>query len=291
MGGTRRAHALIMLAASAVGLGLAAAPLASAQAAAAPPVCVSAAHPKLAAEMSADIARALRGRRSVAGLAAADPGLGLSCALDAGEHFDAASAIKVTILSALLLKKGGPGYLTAAQRSLAYAMITQSSNGAADALWAQVGISGMQRFLDQAGMTHTVLNAAWGLSGLTAADELTLLRLLTSPGSVLTTASRSYVLSLMARVIPSERWGTPAGVGAGITVHVKNGWLPYPTGRDWHINSLGAFAGPGTAYQMAILTSGNPSMGYGIDTIQDAARVINTDIAQFVAWQRAHQAD
>ena len=93
------------------------------------------------------------------------------------------------------------------------------------------------------------------------------------------------------RVIPSERWGTPAGVGAGITVHVKNGWLPYPTGRDWHINSLGAFAGPGTAYQMAILTSGNPSMGYGIDTIQGAARVINTDIAQFVAWHRAHQAD
>ena len=289
MGGTRRAHVLIILAASAVGLGLAAAPLAGAQAAA--PVCVSAAHPKLAAEMSGDITRALRGRRSVAGLAAADPGLGLSCALNAGEHFDAASAIKVTILSALLLEKGGPGYLTAAQRSLAYAMITQSSNSAADALWAQAGISGMQRFLDRAGMTHTVLNAAWGLSGLTAADELTLLRLLTSPGSVLTTASRSYVLSLMARVIPSERWGTPAGVGAGITVQVKNGWLPYPTGRDWHINSLGAFAGPGTAYQMAILTSGNPSMGYGIDTIQGAARVINTDIAQFVAWQRAHQAD
>jgi beta-lactamase class A len=288
MGGTRRVRVLSILAARAIGLGLTAAPLATAQAAAAPAVCVSAAHPKLAARMSADITVALRGRRSVAGLAAVDPGLGLSCALNAREHFDAASAIKVTILSALLLKRGGPGHLTAAQRSLAYAMITQSSNSAADALWAQAGVSGVQHFLDRAGMTHTVLNAAWGLSGLTAADELTLLRLLTSPGPVLTTASRSYVLSLMARVIPSQRWGTPAGAGADITVHVKNGWLPYPTGRDWHINSLGTFTGPGTAYQMAILTAGNPSMAYGVDTIQGAARVINSDIAQFVAWQRAH---
>jgi beta-lactamase class A len=293
MGGIRRAHALTIMIAGALGLGLAAAPAAGAQAAAGqaaavPALCVSAAHPKLAAQLSADLARARQGRSSAVGLAAADPGLGLSCRLNAASHFDAASAIKVTILSALLLKADGAAHLTARQRSLARAMITQSSNSAADALWAQVGMAGMHRFLDRAGMTHTVLNAAWGLSGLTAADELTLLRLLTSPGPVLTVGSRDYVLTLMTQVIPSQRWGTPAGAGAGITVHVKNGWLPYPSGRDWHVNSLGTFAGPGTAYQMAILTSGNPSMAYGVTTIEDAARVINRDIAQFVAWQRAH---
>jgi hypothetical protein len=293
MGGRARTYAMVIMAASAIGLGATVAAPAGAQAAAAspaasPPICVSAAHPLLAARMSGGIAGALHGRRSAVGLALADPGLGLSCRLDAGGHFVAASAIKVTILSALLLKTGGAGHLTAAQRSLARAMITQSSNAAADRLWAEVGISGMQRFLNRAGMTQTRLNDAWGLTGLTAADEVTLLRLLTSPGPVLSPASRSYVLTLMAQVIASQRWGTPAGVGAGIAVHVKNGWLPYPTGRNWRINSLGAFAGPGTAYQMAVLTSGNPSMGYGIDTIQGAARVINRDIAEFVAWQRAH---
>ncbi|HMH92154.1 MAG TPA: serine hydrolase [Streptosporangiaceae bacterium] len=251
------------MAASAIGLGVTVAAPAGARAAAASrAICVSAAHPLLAARMSGGIAGALRGRRSAAGLAVADPGLGLSCRLDAGGHFVAASAIKVTILAALLLKAGGAGHLTAAQRSLARAMITQSSNAAADRLWAEVGISGMQRFLNRAGMTQTRLNDAWGLTELTAADELTLLRLLTSPGPVLTPASRSYVLTLMAQVIVGQRWGTPAG--------------------------LGAFAGPGTAYQMAILTSGNPSMAYGIDTIQGAARVINRAIAEFVAWQRAH---
>ena len=290
MGGRARAYAVVIMAASVVGLGLTVAAPAGAQAgAASPAICVSAAHPLLAARMSGGIASALRGRRSAVGLAVADPGLGLSCRRDAGSHFVAASAIKVTILSALLLKAGGPGYLSAAQRSLARAMITQSSNTAADRLWAEVGMAGMQRFLDRAGMTQTRLNDAWGLTELTAANELTLLRLLTSPGPVLTPASRSYVLSLMAQVVAAERWGTPAGIGARVTVHVKNGWLPYPTGSDWRINSLGTFAGPGTAYQMAVLTSGNPSMDYGVDTIEDAARVINRDIAEFVAWQRSHQ--
>ena len=289
MGGRARTYAIVIMAASAIGLGVTVAAPAGAQAAAASPaVCVSAAHPLLAARMSGGIAAALHGRRSAVGLAVADPSLGLSCRLDAGGHFVAASAIKVTILSALLLKTGGAGHLTAAQRSLARAMITQSSNAAADRLWAEVGISGMQRFLNRAGMTQTRLSDAWGLTGLTAADEVTLLRLLTSPGPVLSSASRSYVLTLMAQVIAGQRWGTPAGIGAGVAVHVKNGWLPYPTGRNWRINSLGAFAGPGTAYQLAVLTSGNPSMSYGIDTIQGAARVINRDIAEFVAWQRAH---
>jgi hypothetical protein len=169
-------------------------------------------------------------------------------------------------------------------------MITESSNSAADRLWAEVGLGGMQRFLNRAGMTHTQLSDAWGLTEITPADELTLLRLLTRPGPVLSAASRGYVLSLMAQVVVGQRWGTPAGVGAGVTVHVKNGWLPFPSGADWRINSLGAFAGPGTAYQMDVLTSGNPSMGYGVDTIEGAARVINRAIAEFVAWQRSHPA-
>lgn len=283
-----RTSAIVIIAAGAIGLSVTVAAPAGAQAASAhPAICVSAAHPLLAARMSGGIASARHGRRSAVGLAVADPGLGLSCGLDAGSHFVAASAIKVTILSALLLKTGGAGHLTAAQGSLARAMITQSSNAAADRLWAEVGIGGMQRFLNRAGMTQTRLNDAWGLTELTAANELTLLRLLTSPGPVLTPASRSYVLTLMAQVIAGQRWGTPAGIGAGVAVHVKNGWLPYPTGRDWRINSLGTFAGPGTAYQMAVLTSGNPSMNYGVNTIEAAARVVNRDIAEFVAWLRS----
>jgi Beta-lactamase enzyme family len=246
------------------------------------PVCVSAEHPLLAGRMSDAIAAALAHRRPDVGLAVADPGLDLSCALRQGSHFDAASVIKVTIISALLLKAGGTAHLTSAQRSLAWSMITQSSNSAATALWNETGMAAMQRFLNRAGMTHTQLSPAWGLTLITAQDEVRLLGLLTSPGTVLDTASRDYVLYLMAHVTGSQRWGTPAGVPAGVTVHVKNGWLPYPTGSDWHVNSIGAFAGPGTSYQMAVLTAGNPSMAYGVGTIEAAARVVNLDIASFI---------
>jgi hypothetical protein len=266
-------------------LGVAAAPAASAQprtgAAAASPICVSAEHPRLAARMSSQIAAALRGRRSVVGLAVQDEGLDVSCRFHAGWRFYAASVIKVTIISALLRKIGGPAHLSKAQRSLAWQMITESNNNAATALWNQTGHAALQRFLNLAKMTHTVLSPAWGLTRITAQDELTLLRLLTGRGTVLTPRGRSYVLWLMAHVIASQRWGVPAGAPARVTVHVKNGWLGYPTNSDWNINSLGAFTGSHLGWQTAVLTTGNRNMTYGIDTIQPAARVINRDLANF----------
>jgi Beta-lactamase enzyme family len=242
--------------------------------------CASAAHPRLAARMARGITSALRGRRLAVGLAVEDAALDLNCQLNQGIHFDAASAIKVTIISALLLKVGRFSRLTSDQRSLAWAMITRSDNDAATALWDEVGLAGMQRFLNVAHMSHTRLNDAWGLTELTAQDELTLLRLLTSPGKVLILPLRRYVLWLMSKVIPDQRWGVPAGAPADVTVHVKNGWLPYPTSSDWHVNSLGAFTGSHIDYQSVVLTANNPSFAAGIDAIEAAARVINRDLAE-----------
>ncbi len=79
----------------------------------------------------------------------------------------------------------------------------------------------------------------------------------------------------MANVIASQRWGVPAGAPNTVMVHVKNGWLPYP-GNDWVINSVGIFTTKHRTYTIAMLTYGNPSMAYGIDTIESAAEVIHT---------------
>jgi beta-lactamase class A len=248
-------------------------------------ICTSATRPGLAERMSKAITAALRYRTSsVVGLAATDPRDDLTCKLRWSWHFDAASVIKVTIISALLLKVGGPAHLTTKQRNLAWNMITESDNDAATALWNDVGgVPGMQAFLNKAKMRHTELSYAWGLTLITAQDELTLLNLLTTPGKVLSAKSREYVLWLMAHVIAAERWGVPAGAPAGVTVHVKNGWLPYPdtdpNAEDWHINSIGAFTGHKLGYEIVVLTSGKQSEAYGIDTVQAAARVINKDLA------------
>jgi hypothetical protein len=243
-------------------------------------ICTSATRPKLAARISRGVERALDGRSSAVGLTAADPRLGLTCAYHRAWHFDSASAIKATIISALIFKKHGVSHLTSAQRSLAWLMITQSNNDAATDLWYETGYSSMKRFLAAAGMSHTRLDwNAWGLSQLTAQDELKLLQVLTTAGKVLSSASRGYILWLMTQVIPSQRWGVPDGAPAGLKVSVKNGWLPDPDTGKWHVNSIGAFRGTDVGYQIVILTSGNPTWAYGIDTIEAAARVINSEIA------------
>jgi len=116
----------------------------------------------------------------------------------------------------------------------------------------------------------------WGLTQVTAHDEMLLLELLALPNSVLTESSRAYELGLMSQVISGQRWGTPAGAPGTVTVHVKNGWLPDDSG--WHINSIGAFTGKGKNYLMAVLTDDSPSEDYGIDTVEGVAKAVHRDL-------------
>jgi beta-lactamase class A len=245
------------------------------------PVCVSPArkYRKLAARMSRGITRALSGRTSVVGLAVADSRTNIRCEFHQGTHFHSASVVKVLILAALLHELTVMHQpLGRSRAALTTAMITRSDNAAASTLWQQVGRWRLQHFLHLTKMTHTTLGPGpyWGLTLITAHDELILLKQLKSSQSVLGPRSRSYALSLMARVIAAQRWGVPAGAPRGVTVHVKNGWLPDPV--SWVINSIGVFTARRRNYRIAVLTRGNPSMPYGIATVQGVAEVINRDL-------------
>jgi hypothetical protein len=261
----------------------AAAQAAPAEAARAAPaaICMSAArhHRKLAARMSRGIAAALQGRSSVVSLAVADSRTGVTCRFHQRRHFHSASIVKVIILAALLRHLMAEHRdLTPEEVTLTTAMITNSSNSAASRLWDEVGRRHLQRFLNLAKMTHTRLGPGgfWGLTRATAHDELLLLRVLKSRKSVLDKPSRSYALSLMAHVIPSQRWGVTAGAPDRLGAHVKNGWLPDP--ELWVINSIGVFTGHHRNYRIVVLTRDNPSMTYGVDTIQGVAEVINHEL-------------
>jgi beta-lactamase class A len=242
--------------------------------------CTSSSHPSLAAKMARDIAAARRGRISAVAVGVDDPALGLTCWLNSTTHFDSASVVKATILGALLRKaQEQHRYLTSTEARWARSMITLSDNGAASALWNDVGRTALQHFLNLAQMTHTYLGPGgyWGLTQITAHDETLLVQLLLHPGSVLSTASRNYELGLMASVVSYERWGIPAGAPTSLTVHVKNGWLPRAT-HGWRIHSIGGFTGRGVSYSIVVLTQDNPTMDYGIVTIEGIARAINHDL-------------
>ena len=235
-------------------------------------------HTKIAARMSRGIQAVLRRRESVVAIRAQDPHLGIGCWYRADRHFDSASAVKATILGALLRKaQAEHRALTGRERRLAWQMITESDNDAATALWNDVGRYRLGRFLQLTGMRHTILGPTgyWGLTRITAHDEVVLLRHLLQPNPVLTKAARRYELHLMAHVIPAQRWGVPAGVPDDFTVHVKNGWAPLAPIPGWFVNSIGCFTHGDRNYSVVVLTQGNPTMQYGVATVEDVAEVIN----------------
>ncbi|WP_326633221.1 MULTISPECIES: serine hydrolase [unclassified Streptomyces] len=234
----------------------------------------------LASRLSHDIAGALNGRQDTSALALYDRITGTTCELRADTHFDSASVVKVTVLGALLRQaEEAHRKLTPQEVKLTTAMITKSDNDATSALWHQIGSAGFEKFLALADMRHTVPGSggSWGLTQITAGDELRLMQLLTTGNTVLSATSRAYALDLMEHVTPGQRWGVPAGSPASATVHVKNGWLPRAT-DGWRVHSVGAFTGSGHDYGMAVLSSGNLTMDYGVATIEGAARVIHRDL-------------
>ncbi|MER5598035.1 serine hydrolase [Streptomyces sp. NPDC002265] len=244
------------------------------------PVTCTSQRPGLADRLSQDLAAALRGRQGSTALALYDRATGTSCAFRAHAAFDSASVVKVTVLGALLRQTADEHRaLTSREVELTTAMITKSDNDATNALWHQLGTAGVQRFLTLAGMRDTVPapNGHWGRTQITAADQLTLLRLLTSDNAVLGPGARAYALRLMSQVIPEQRWGAPAGAPTTATVHVKNGWLPDAT-DGWRVNSVGAFTGGGHDYAMAVLSDGSRTMADGVATLEAAARVVNRDL-------------
>ena len=264
----------------------ASAPAPASTGAAAPPatargICTSPGQPALGAALSRRIAKALRGTEARVGIAVDDSDEDFSCRYHQWREFHSASVIKVITLGALLYQlQREHESLSPEQASLATAMITESDNDAQDTLWNEIGMPALQAFVNAARMNHTVLGTDdfWGLTEVNAHDELCLLQLLITHNKVLNAASRRYALTLMADVMPGQRWGVPAGVPADMTVHVKYGWLPDPD--LWDINSIGDFTRRDLDYSIAILTSDDPDMSYGVDTVEAIARLINRALAE-----------
>ncbi|MFF3907211.1 serine hydrolase [Streptomyces sp. NPDC001848] len=249
-------------------------------AAATPTVSCTSGKAGLAAKLQKDITAALAGRKGTVAVGLYDRSTNTTCSLRDTSAYDSASVVKVTVLATLLWDaKKHNRYLTSRENSLATAMITKSDNSATSTLWKQLGLTKIKGFLAAAGMTRTKpgANGYWGLTQITVQDEQKLLKLITAKNAVLSDNSRAYILKLMANVISSQRWGTPAGAPSGVAVHVKNGWLQRST-HGWRVHSVGTFNGRGHDYMITVLTWDNSTMNYGVTTIQNVARAIHKDL-------------
>jgi hypothetical protein len=200
-----------------------------------------------------------------------------------------ASVVKLDILETLLARQDGAA-LSPPDQSLSQSMIEDSDNDAATSLWDEAGgATGIGAYNDRAGLSRTTPSACvmcvgfswpgWGLTTTVPYDQLTLLKQLITPGArpLLSDAERSYALSLMENVTPDQRWGVSGGVPAGVTVALKNGWLPLnDANTDWQVNSVGWVSGDGRDYLIAVFTTGNATEQYGIGTINALSALVWT---------------
>lgn len=198
-----------------------------------------------------------------------------------GDAQDTASIEKVAILGTMLDQAQAAGrQLTESEEELAVEMIEASDDEAAEDLWLEVGDApAIADFDSKVGMTQTVPNVAgyWGLTTTTALDQIRLLMQIAFPSSVLDPGSRAYELGLMTHINSGQDWGISAGPPGGATVALKNGWLPLSAG-DWQVNSIGYVNGFGRSYLIAVLTTGDPTEGYGIQTIESISQLVWSQI-------------
>lgn len=195
-----------------------------------------------------------------------------------------ASIVKVDILIALLLKAQREGRrLTASEKALATQMIRVSDNKAANALWyaagGAAGLAAANKKLHLRG-TSPGPGGYWGSTRTSAADQIRILRALTSSHSPLSARGRRYVLDLMSHVTPGQVWGVSvAATDADDAVALKNGWLPRRVdGGRWTVNSIGRVRGGGHDYLIAVLSKLNPSMRAGVETIEHATRLVTSTL-------------
>ncbi|MET9131249.1 serine hydrolase [Streptomyces antibioticus] len=237
-------------------------------------------HDALLAEAMSAVTVPGEARVSVAVLAL-DSGAGATYGDSA---FDTASIVKVDILAALLLQAQDAGRrLTAAEKTYAAAMIQNSDNDSASALWRSIGAAkGLDAANERLGLTATEggTGMLWGLTQTTAADQLTLLRQIfgTDSDSALSAASRSYVQELMGTIAAGQRWGVSAAAD-GSSWRLKNGWLARSTTGLWDVNSIGRVTSGGAGYLVAVVSNGSATQAAGIALVESAARAAVTAVA------------
>jgi hypothetical protein len=108
----------------------------------------------------------------------------------------------------------------------------------------------------------------------TPADQLRLLELVAEHNGVLTNRDRKYVWSLMRHVAAGQRWGITAGAAPDAVVAVKDGWLALRGSTDWQINSIGYVRAPHHRYLISVMSTGSPTMSYGINTVEGVSRIV-----------------
>lgn len=274
-------------------------------------LCTSTREPTLAARLSQDIASVLKGREGTVSVAVHDPGRGLRCRLADTLAYDSASIAKVLIMQAVLGRAEELGRApTRLEARRLKAMITRSDNAAASDLWDGLSRARLNRVLREAGAQDTVLghDRYWGLTRTTARDQLALLAAVSRRTEALSLmgqvvreqawgvtagAPRTVKVHLKNGWLPraTHAWrvhsigiarpaphatgtGTGTGAGTGTNPGTDTGTGTRP-GRSTSTGTNASTGSPAVDYRIALLSHDNPTMRYGVRTLESIALVVH----------------
>jgi hypothetical protein len=184
------------------------------------------------------------------------------------EHwtFVSASVVKAMLLVAYLrrLDARGQHHVDSFSDSFLYPMIHVSDNSAATQTWSIVGDSGLYAVARAAGMTDFSIVGIWANAQISAADQA---KFFFEMDSLIPREFVGYARFLLSTIAGYESWGIPAVARPrGYSVFFKGGWRG--TGLGQLVHQVGRLERHGQRFSIAVMTDGDPSMGYGIDTIQ-----------------------
>ena len=186
--------------------------------------------------------------------------------------FPTASVVKAMLLVAYLrrLNAHGQHYVDGYSNSILYPMIHVSDNNAATAVWSIVGDGRLYSLARLAGMTDFSVVGSWGSALLSPADQA---RYFFEMDSLIPREFRGYARNLLATIVANQSWAIPAVARPHhYAVFFKNGAEPTALGQLVH--QVARLERPDRSFAIAVMTDGDPSMGYGIDTIAGVATVL-----------------
>ena len=138
-----------------------------------------------------------------------------------------ASVVKAMLMVAYLDEPSVRGRaLTGGDKALLTPMITESDNDAAQEVFDEIGQPALRALAARVGMTHFATSPIWGETQITAADQT---RFFLQIDSYIVARHRAYAMSLLAGIVPSQRWGIGEVAPKGWRVYFKGGW-GYGTG-------------------------------------------------------------
>ncbi|MBI2862173.1 MAG: hypothetical protein HYX89_05075 [Chloroflexi bacterium] len=235
------------------------------------------------AELSPDASEFLQSRAPAWGVAIIIPSHGTIYAANPDEQLEMASVVKVLILLEVLDQAAQEHrYVDEAELHLLWPMITESDNDSATKLWNQVGGGpAINNYLRRIGVSGIAPynGPYWGTS-IASARSISLVFAKLAFGDILDEPSRKLALTLLQRVIPSQRWGVSSAAEGQAShrdaVGLKDGW--YPDDAGWRVNSAGFIvpsSGDEPSYTIAVMTNRQPTWNYGKATIGEVASRIH----------------